>query len=446
MSEPLAITARLDRHLVRTTGEGEVYFGVQVVANAAAAPASERPALNLGLVLDRSGSMARGKLDRAREATVFALRQLTERDFVGIVAYDDVIEVVAPSNPATSAAKRAAETALQHIHPRNGTNLHDGWLLGLQQIASQQGQAPANTLHRCFLLTDGLANVGISNHDALVALARTWRARGVSTTTFGVGEDFDEHLLEAIAEAGGGSFYFIAEAADIPNFFKGELGELLAVVARGITLELWATVERPGATEHATFTLLNRLPLTVGSDHIASVNLGELDAGGERLMVARVTCPRGSRSETVTLHARARYASADQQQTFTVDLPTQTLTYDLEAAVAAQPVDEAFMAEVLLLQAAEARDQAEAQLRLGDITGAAGIMQGMAQAMMASPFQTPQTAAEAASLDAQAAQGLAFGFSPAVRKASHARSYQVRHFKRDYASGDQPDPEPPKKP
>jgi Ca-activated chloride channel family protein len=448
--EPLTVTPLVDRHLIRASGEGEIFFGVQLRAVATAAPASERPALNLALVLDRSGSMARGKLDRAREAALFALRQLIERDYVGIVAYDDVIELVAPSQRATPAAKRAATTALQAIHARGSTNLHDGWLLGLQQIASQQSQAEANTLHRCFLLTDGLANQGITDHDALVALAAEWRTRGVVTTAFGVGEDFDEHLLEDIAEAGGGYFHFIAEAGDIPNYIKGELGELLAVVARDITLDLWATVERPGTTEHATFTLLNRLPLTVDAEGIASATLGDLDAGGERLLVARVTCPRGSRGETVTLHARLRYAVADRQQTFTVDLPPQTLTYELDTAVAAQPVDEAFMAEVLLLQAADARDRAEAQLQMGDVHGAAGTMHQMALAMMAMPdaMQTPEVMAEAASLDALAEEGLARGFTPIMRKVNHGQSYLRRHSKRDYANGDADptDPNAPPKP
>ena len=444
--DPLTITTHVDRHLVHTSGEGEVYFGVQLRAIAEAAPVGTRPALNLGLALDRSGSMARGKLDRAREATIFALRQLTERDYVGIVAYDDRIELVAPSNPANPTAKRTAEAALQQIQARGNTNLHDGWLLGLQQIASQQSQTEPSALHRCFLLTDGLANQGITDHDALVALAQMWRTRGISTTTFGVGEDFDEKLLADIAEAGGGHFYFIAEAGDIPNFFRGELGELLAVVARDITLDLWATVERPGATEHATFTLLNRLPLTLNAEHVATAQLGELDAGGERLLVARVTCPRGSRSETVTLHARVRYTGADKQRTFMVDLPTQTLTYDLEAAVAAQPVDEAFMAEVLLLQSAEARDQADAFIRAGDARSAAGVFRKMSATLAAAAHQTPDIAAEAASLDAMAKEGLAQGYSPMAQKANFSHSHQRRHSQRDYASGPAPEPEKPKEP
>jgi Ca-activated chloride channel family protein len=450
---PLTVTAHLDRRLIPTTGEGAIYFGVRLHApDAAPTDAAARPPLNLALVLDRSGSMARGKFDHAREAATFALRQLTERDYVGVVAYDHVIELVAPSQRATPAAKRAVEQALQPIRPRGNTNLHDGWLLGLQQIASQQGQAEASTIHRCFLLTDGLANTGITDRAALVALAQEWRRRGVATTTFGVGEDFDETLLEAIADAGGGHFYFIAEAGDIPNFFRGELGELLTVAARQIALDLWAVVERPGASERAAFTLLNRLPLTMDADGVATVDLGEMDAASERLLVARVACPRGSRGEQITLHARVRYRSADLAQEYVVELPVQTLTYDLETAVAAQPVDEAFMADVLLLQAAEARDHADAQMRAGDYAAASGTLGAMAHMLTASPYQTPAAAAEAASLEALAEEGRARGFSPHLLKANFARSAQIRKSRRDYAQSPQPpqttdpDPNAPKQP
>ncbi len=448
---PLAVTAHLNRRLIPTTGAGEIYFGVRLRApDVTAAEAATRPPLNLALVLDRSGSMARGKFAHAREAALFALHQLTERDYVGVVAYDHVIELVAPSQRATPAAKRAAEQALQPIFARGNTNLHDGWLLGLQQVASQQGQVDPSALQRCFLLTDGLANTGITDRAALVALAQEWRQRGISTTTFGLGEDFDETLLEAIADAGGGHFYFIAEPGDIPNFFKGELGELLAVAARQITLDLWAVVERPGASERAIFTLLNRLPMTTDADGVATVDLGEMDAASERLLVARVACPRGSRGEHITLHARLRYRSADLAQDYVVELPAQTLTYDLETAVDAQPVDDAFMADVLLLQAAAARDHADAQMRAGDFSAASGTLASMAHLMMASPYQSPAAAAEAASLDALAEEGRARGFSPMSRKGNYARSSQLRKSTRDYGQTPPPpdpaDPNAPQKP
>jgi hypothetical protein len=88
------------------------------------------------------------------------------------------------------------------------------------------------------------------------------RARGVTTTTFGVGEDFDEALLQSMADAGGGHFYFIGNAAQIQDLIASEVGELLQVVARNVVLEITAPehleprtlspyrIERHGARHH----------------------------------------------------------------------------------------------------------------------------------------------------------------------------------------------------
>ncbi len=95
-------------------------------------------------------------------------------------------------------------------------------------------------VNRCLLLTDGLANVGMTDRDELARHAGELRARGVGTSTFGVGEDFDEVLLQAMASAGGGHFYFIADAATIRDHITSEVGEALDVVARGVTLEVVA--------------------------------------------------------------------------------------------------------------------------------------------------------------------------------------------------------------
>ena len=95
-------------------------------------------------------------------------------------------------------------------------------------------------MNRCLLLTDGLANVGITDRDELARHAGELRARGVSTSTFGVGNDFDEPLLQALADAGGGHFYYIADAPQIRDPITSEVGETLEVVARDVDLELTA--------------------------------------------------------------------------------------------------------------------------------------------------------------------------------------------------------------
>jgi Ca-activated chloride channel family protein len=142
------------------------------------------------------------------------------------------VDVVFEACEATSKAKRAALAALSNIEARGNTNLGLGWLTGATQIAG------LTKLSRLMLLTDGLANEGICDIAELEKHAAELRKRNISTSTFGVGDRFNEELLQRIATAGGGNFYYIANAAQISDYMMSELGEALEIVATGVTLSI----------------------------------------------------------------------------------------------------------------------------------------------------------------------------------------------------------------
>ena len=129
-------------------------------------------------------------------------------DRFSVTVYDDAIDVVFESATATADAKQEALRRLGAIESRNMTNLGEGWLRGCEQVARF---LVSDGVNRCLLLTDGLANVGITDRDGLATAAGELRQRGVSTTTFGVGTDFDEVLLQGMATAGRGNFYYISD-------------------------------------------------------------------------------------------------------------------------------------------------------------------------------------------------------------------------------------------
>jgi hypothetical protein len=193
--------------------------------------------VNLAFVLDRSGSMSGQKLELAKRAIETAVDRLLPTDRFAIVCYDDRIDTVVDGTAASREAKTNAIERLRTIDARGSTDLAGGWLRGAEQVALGQVGAGVN---RVLLLTDGLANVGMTDPGELARHAGELRARGVTTTTFGVGEDFDEALLQSLADAGGGHFYFIENAAQIQDHIATEVGELLAVVARDVTLEVTA--------------------------------------------------------------------------------------------------------------------------------------------------------------------------------------------------------------
>ena len=201
----------------------------------AAREESARPAVNLSFVVDRSGSMHGDKLRLAKEATLTAIHSLRERDRFSVVAYDDRIDVLVAARAATAGDRRDAEDAVRRTFARGMTDLCGGWEAGCEQIGVSRHDGAVG---RCLLLSDGLANRGVTNHEDIVGRARELAARGVETSTFGVGRDFDESLLGDMAAAGGGNFYYVEAAAQIPDFIASEVGEALETAATGVRLVL----------------------------------------------------------------------------------------------------------------------------------------------------------------------------------------------------------------
>ena len=164
---------------------------------------------------------------------------LTPRDRFSIVVYDNEVEVLTPSSFATREAVEAAREALTSVGARGTTALAGGWLAGCGQAVAHLSE---ESVGRCILYTDGLANEGITEPAELAHHATELRSRGVSTSTVGIGEDYNEELLGKIADAGGGSFYHADDSASGPRSLSYitamELGDALDIVARGVALDV----------------------------------------------------------------------------------------------------------------------------------------------------------------------------------------------------------------
>jgi Ca-activated chloride channel homolog len=355
--------ARPERRLIRPGGSHRhIVYHIRVGQKPSAVTRDRLP-LDLALVLDRSGSMQGGKLETAKRSALAVLEKLDERDRVAVVVYDDVIDVVQPTAPATQQLKAAVRSALAQIQARSATALHEGWLTGCQQIADDAPAAADQRLSRCFLLTDGLANVGLMDPEQIAAAAAgIYEKAGIGTSTFGIGRDYSEELLGPMAVAGGGQFHNLPTMEDITSTFVGELGDLFDVAAPHARLEIETS---PGVTLDMISHYHVSAPSSV--NHFGVV-LGDLLSGDERFVVVRFAFPSGAIDAEMGVRARLVWEEQGvAQSTPWVETLFQVAPHDVCSAEAYDP----FAAHWMGLHHAERAKRSAAVARRPDQRDAA---------------------------------------------------------------------------
>jgi Ca-activated chloride channel family protein len=337
---------RFDHEFLAVESEHAVHCMLELVVPDV--EAAERAPIHVALVLDRSGSMHGPKLEVAKRCARYLARHLSPTDELALVTYDDQVDLVRALAPVNTTE---AEHAIDGIWSGGTTNLSGGWLKGLEELRRTKGD-----VRRVLLLTDGLANVGIVDHEQLVSIAQGTKKQA-ATTTIGFGEGFDEVLLAAIADASGGATYFAENPDDAPGIFAEEFEGLTHLVAQNVSVEIVPSddVELVG--------ILNEYPI-VAVQHGLQAQLGDAYGGERRRVVFQLGIPRLAKLGPATVaHVVLRYVTVGEKvASHETTIPiVVNLVHAGEAAE--HGIDQEVVDEVVVLQAARAKQEA---VRLAD--------------------------------------------------------------------------------
>jgi Ca-activated chloride channel homolog len=420
----LSFTTAWERPVVPATG-GEAYLLVRIEATQSAIP-SHRAPVDIAFVVDRSGSMAGEKIGLAKEAVDAAVAHLRDDDRAALIVYDDQVDTLQKLESATPRVKAGIRLNLHGVDARGSTDLCGGWLTGCGEL-SKDLPAPDQSIplriRRSLLLTDGLANIGVTAPSELTTHATELRKRGVTTTTLGVGLDFDEELLATMAEAGGGNFQWIAQAAELRAFFEKELGELLSVAAAGLTV----SITMPHGVRAC---LVSGFPTEREGKRI-DVSLGELPAGDEINLVFALQIAPGAAGTLHQISVAASWSdpSTDTRRSFAASLPALQLAD--QGTVDRTPVDEMVREQTILQRAAADQREAIRLDREGRYRESRARLREAAAYLKAGPA-TAAVQDRFASMQVYAQYGEDAALDESVRKlATHQAHHESRRRKQD---------------
>lgn len=237
-----------------------------------------RPPMELALVVDTSGSMAGAKIENARAAARTLVNSLRDGDIVALDAFSDTARTIVPPTRLDAASRQDILRAINGLSVSGSTNMFEGLTLGEGQVAA----APAtHTLRRVVVISDGIANVGPSTPEVLGAVAERGLRFRAQVTSLGVGNDYDERTLNALAVKSSGRLYHLSEPKEMASILKGEVDMLNATLASDSFVEI---VPAPGVQLAGA----DGIRADWGEGGSLRIPLGALHAGQHREALVKV--------------------------------------------------------------------------------------------------------------------------------------------------------------
>jgi Ca-activated chloride channel family protein len=368
MADPLSFQALASSEHVLSSAENFVlYVLLEAVARGSAGPGGgSRLPLNLGVVIDRSGSMYdERRLEFVIEAVKFLADNLTADDKVSIVAFADRAKVLITPEAARdkSAVKRAIDD-IDLLEIGGGTQMALGMRAAIDEVKKNLS---SDRLNRVLVLTDG------QTYEETACIELVEKNRGeISFSTMGVGVEFNEKLLQRIAQDSNGKYHFIGDPAEIPSIFEDELEGLRSVSLRNGRIEVTLSqgVEVREAFRASPEIYVLGTPL-VGEDRKIGYEIGDLQAGVPGSVLLTLVLPPRKPGQVRILQSTFHYeVPGGGENTVSCDL---TCDYTLDRTLTSKR-NGRVMNLVDQVSIAKLQAKAEEELKAGNVDRATRLL------------------------------------------------------------------------
>ncbi len=357
---PVTVSTEVVKDKVLKGGDGRVTVSLNLTA--ARLPAIENDpaqAADLVIVLDRSGSMEGQKLNDARQAVIGLLDQLGPDDRLALVTYSNSVQTQSGLVSMNEANRRRLTSAVEHLHAGGGTNLGGGLKRGMAVLM----HAPSDLRQRkVILISDGLANQGVTDPNALGRMASAAVENRFSISAVGVGLEFNEMLMTAIADQGAGHYTFLEDPQVFAQVFESEFQATRHVAAADVSI---------------------RIPLETGvrlvaaggypirhEDGSAIIHPGNLLSGQSKTLYLTFEVPTAVEKEIVMGRVQVRYKRDGQSRTVDADRPLTVACVPDPAAVMASIKKDRWADQVVQEAFSRLKEAVAADIRDGDQTRA----------------------------------------------------------------------------
>ena len=376
------VKAHLDLDLVALEAADQLTLMLDLTAPISD-KAKNRAPQAIQVVLDRSGSMSGEPLESAKGSLLKLVDRLAPQDFFGLVAFDDAALVVVPMRPVQDHHIPSLRQAIRQLNTGGSTDISAGYLMGLREL-TRVTTVGASTL---LLISDGHANSGEQDPKILASIATKHAGQRVTTSTIGLGNGYDEIILEALATGGGGAHRFASTIDEAVGAIAAEVSDLLDKSAVNAVLRVKPV---QGLTQPPQIQVIQRLPFWKdGEDYV--IQLGDLYAGENRRFIIGLEVPGiAGLGLAKVADIVMEYLNLSEMTEISVTMPVQVNVVPVDIAAGRIP-DPIVRAERLIVEAQSEKVIATDEIRSGKSAIASKRLRGTAERLRREASNIPVT-------------------------------------------------------